>query len=317
MLDKQLLIELGFGYCRLSYAMLARHFGLTVNAIKKRVNKLIERGVLSPFVVRLNRGLVGEGLIDKVFVTISTDGSEEEEAFIKQIDAFPTVYSVWKTTRKSYGVYSPVAGFSGLSELGQFLQGLDSVTNVEIDSVVPLDSPGRKAELSTQRWCYEFNFSKSDLLVLRCLKEDSRMPVSEIARRTRLSPKRVRKTLETFEKTRCVLLIGLVDESKGELVSALIKTRLVPTAISNQEFVYWLYNQYPFECWEAYTVADKPSMVLQYVNAHNIHKIDEMALTIKSASFTTDVDALVIYGDRRFRVQKADPLEEMLSNAGL
>ncbi len=316
LVDKGILLELK-GYCRLPYATLARHFGLTVNAVKKRVKKLIEMGVIVDFVAVLNRGLVGGGLKEKVFAWVWTDGSEDEEVFIQRLGAFPSVYSVWKTTRKTYGVYSPVSGFSAVSKLVRFLQKIVPVTRVEIDGLVPLDSPGARTVLSSQRWCYEFNFTKSDLLVLRCLKEDPRMPIQTIAGRTRLTPKRVRKILKTFEETRCVVLYALVDDSKGGLVAALIRTRLDPTAISDQEFTSWLFDQYPFECWDAFSVVNEPGTVLQYVTAHTLNKIDEMATTIRKAPFTKEVDPIVEYGDRLFPRKLADHIEKLLTNAGL
>jgi hypothetical protein len=143
------------------------------------------------------------------------------------------------------------------------------------------------------------------------------MPIRTIAGRTRLTPRRVRKILKTFEETRCVVLNALIDDSKGGLVAALIRTRLDPTAISDQEFTSWLFDQYPFECWQAYTVVNEPGMVLQYVTAHTLKRIDDMATTIRKASFTKEVDPIVEYGDRLFPRKSADYIEKLLSDAGL
>ena len=74
LVDKQLLIELG-GNCRLSYQTLARYLGLTVNAVKKRINKLVDTGVIDHFAIMINSGLrFGKG---KVYFLFSQVWCEE------------------------------------------------------------------------------------------------------------------------------------------------------------------------------------------------------------------------------------------------
>ena len=48
LLDKQIILALNVN-CRTSYQALAHELGLSVNAVKKRINKLIETGVILEF----------------------------------------------------------------------------------------------------------------------------------------------------------------------------------------------------------------------------------------------------------------------------
>jgi DNA-binding Lrp family transcriptional regulator len=294
LVDKRLLIELGAN-CRLSYQALARHFGLSVNGVKKRVQKLIDVGVITGFSAGLNSGLVGGDATSSVWVFVSTDKSEEEAVFIQQLGALPSVYMVYKTTRQTYGLGAMARGFHGVSELVQHLEGLESVSDVEVQHGIKLRSPANEPVLSTPRPCSEFEFTKSDLLVIECLVKDARMTIANIAQQTKLTPKRVRKILKTFQDTSCILFRCDFNETKAGLLSASIKTALEPRSLSSQEFVFWLQEQYPFECWRAYSLTDKPATVIQAVTAYNIDKIDEMVALIKSQSYTNEVDALVEY----------------------
>ena len=316
LIDKRLIVELVYN-SRLSYQTLARHFGLTSKAVRNRVNKLIEKGVIQKFVLALNRTACGSDAETKfVLGYLWTDGSEHDEALIQQIGNYYSVYYVFKTTRNSYGFYALVIGFQGLSDLTEFVQGLDGVTKVETDSLILVMSPGYSPELSKPHVPEVKTLTTDQWAVVRCLKESPRMPIAEVARRTGQSMRRVRKTINLLLETRFVTFQTRWTTAAAGHTESYIRTNLDLNQITHEEFANWLYDKYPLECWDAQSVADSPESIIQFVSAENIHVIDEMQKMIKTASFTKDVDALVIFKQHKFDGLMQYCLNERLKNAG-
>ncbi len=302
---------------RLSFQTLARHFGLTAKAVRKRIAKLIETGVIQKFVLALNRTACG-GDAETKFVLghLWTDGSEQDEALIQQLGNYSAIYYVFKTTRNSYGFYAMALGFQGLSDLTEFVQRLESVTKVETDSLIFIITPGYWPDLTKPHVPEIKTLTHDQWAVVRCLKDSPRMPIVEVARRTGQSMRRVRKTINLLIETRYIVFSTRWMTTAAGHVMSYLQTDLDLNQISREEFANWLYDKYPFECWDAQYIVDSPATVIQLVSAETIHIIDDMQKTIKTAPFTKNVDALVIYKQHKFEGLGWHYLNEQLKNAG-
>lgn len=317
LVDKRIIVELLYNG-RLSYRTLAHHLGLTIKSIRKRVIKLIEKGIIKRFVMALNRTALGSNSeVNLVLGQFWTNGTEQDDALIQQIGNHNTVYRVFKTTRDNYGFYALIIGFQGLSDLTEFVQGLNAVTKVETDTLIFHQSPGLWPELTNWHLPKVRNLTKDQWQVVLHLKADSRMPITEVARRTRQPVRRVRKTINLLIETRYVVATIRWDPAAAGHVQAFLRTDLDLKQITPEDFVNWLYEKYPCECWGAYSVADAPATIIQDVSAPTIHKIDEMQKLVKGAPFTENVEALVTFRQHRFDGLAEHYLDERLTNAGL
>jgi hypothetical protein len=128
--------------------------------------------------------------------------------------------------------------------------------------------------------------------------------------------RRVRKTISLLIETRFVTFQTRWTTTAAGHTESYIRTNLDLNQITREEFANWLYDKYPLECWDAQSVADSPETVIQFVSAETIHVIDDIQKMIKTASFTKDVDALVIFRQRKFDGLMQYCLNERLKNAG-
>jgi hypothetical protein len=265
----------------------------------------------------LNRTAMGSDSETKFALGhIWTDGSEQDEALIQQLGHYHGIYYVFKTTRDFYGFYGMVVGFQGLSDLTEFVHGLRCVTKVEIDSLIFVPSPGYYPDLSRPHVPDINMLTHDQWAIVRCLNDSPRMPIAEVARRTGQSLRRVRKTIHLLIETRYVCFTARWMTTAAGHVMAYLYTDLDLNQISREEFANWLYDRYPFECWDAQSVADSPSTVIQLVSAETIHVVDEMQKTIKAAPFTKNIDALVIFKQHKFEGLGRYFLKEELKKAG-
>jgi len=185
-IDKRIILQLDEN-CRKSYEAMARKFGMTANAIKKRVNRLLDEGLIRRFIVGLSLEMIGAEL---VIALVQTDGTEFPEEFMKQIgesiDAIQ-VSPVACGIGSLYCVFAFATGPKGILELGGHLRSMKPTTNVDIHILVY--PKGKKMELS-----------KTHLKVLKALLEDPRMAISDISKRAGLTARRVRRALNELQE---------------------------------------------------------------------------------------------------------------------
>ncbi|MHA2396527.1 MAG: Lrp/AsnC family transcriptional regulator, partial [Candidatus Thorarchaeota archaeon] len=169
-LDRNILTDLERN-CRISYQELSRKYGISANAIRRRILNLEESGVISGYSITLAPAMTGT---DSLFGLLSTDGSQDE---VEMVDAIGVSKHVLAAAAYSDGVYALVAEYNGpeeLQELGTFLRTLDSVENAELHTFI-------------RSWGSEMKLTKTHLRVLEPLLVDPRLPVVDIAQKTGLT----------------------------------------------------------------------------------------------------------------------------------
>jgi DNA-binding Lrp family transcriptional regulator len=176
---------------------------MSSTAVKKRVDKLIESGVIQQFFPQLRLEMLDA---DFFLAWITTDGSERDDELIDQIGNNPMVLEVARVGPRMLDVGGEVSGTTGVVELVKFLRGFECVTEVKLhilEPVFPTALPPQHKYVYRGR---KVTFTRSQLRVLKCLIEDTRMPTSEIARQTGLTPRRVRQILKEIQEGGGVLL---------------------------------------------------------------------------------------------------------------
>ena len=88
--------------CRASYRALSRKTGLSPNAVKNRVTRLIEAGVLADFTVKLS---IETADAEFFLAIIRTDGTERFENFVAHIGNNPMICHVSALVSLSGGAY--------------------------------------------------------------------------------------------------------------------------------------------------------------------------------------------------------------------
>ncbi|MHA2323416.1 MAG: Lrp/AsnC family transcriptional regulator [Candidatus Thorarchaeota archaeon] len=87
----------------MTYKTMADKLGLSATAVKKRITKLLERGVIDRFITTLNYEMIDSDLLLSI---IQTDGSEFQEDFIDEMGKNPSVIQVSSVACGKGGLYS-------------------------------------------------------------------------------------------------------------------------------------------------------------------------------------------------------------------
>ncbi|UCH05052.1 MAG: Lrp/AsnC family transcriptional regulator, partial [Candidatus Thorarchaeota archaeon] len=296
--DKAILLDLSHN-CRMPYQSLARKLGISSNAVKKRVDRLIEEGVIERFTVELSLEMFGG---DIALCILETDGTEDEHAFCSTLGENPMVGVVGPTSGSMYMAFATYIGTSGLSELGTFLRTQESVEGVEL---IPLIFPrGRKV-----------GYSKSHLKVLKALAMNARMPVRDIAKKTGLAARSVRRLINEIIKGEGVRLSLSWDLNASDGIAMIARTEWIPEKTDISNMIGLFSSQFP-EFYTPIIAASEPVIFASFVGP-NLKRLDEIASQIKKSEMVRSV--VSIFGRPSFSYPdlKQHELESLLSSVVL
>jgi DNA-binding Lrp family transcriptional regulator len=313
--DKKILWELHHN-CRISYQNLSRKLGISANAVKKRVKKLSDIGVIDSFTVILSPAMIGAEVL---YAFVYTDGSENEKEFITTIGNNPLVFNVGFAVSgvgRVYNVYAQYTSSQDLSEIGRFLRQLHGVTQVEVHPLLPTADTKTKHIPPSGEISAINEFSKLHLRVLSVLVDDARIPISEIAARTNLTARRVRKIIQELLESGAVMFSVRWNLSAGGYDQFIIRIELDEKTINSLNLAVWLEEQFPREFWVVYHSASAPIVFATFV-VLNLQEAEQISRRIKQTPFVKSTTLLVRFSETKFPWLGEIKLKELLKQEDL
>ncbi len=300
--DRRILWELDAN-CRISYQNLGQKLNLSANAIRKRIEKLVDDGVIVRFMVLPHNALIN---VDFISIIVYTDGIEIQDDLIQRIGNHPVVHHVTPIVTTQGGAYHLFGQYSSidmLSELGQFLKEFENVTEVK---QYPVIFP--KGE--------KINLSKTQLKVLACLIDNPRMGISEIARRSKLSARMARRVLKQLQEGRAVRFTVRWDVNAGDNTSFWILIRWNQKKMTHEELVKALESEFPNDYWTSFVVATELIVFARFV-VDNLRSAYQITGKVKELQFVESTQNFVCYSTSDFLWLGETLLQEMISNIEL
>ncbi len=301
-IDKRLILELDSN-CRATFQELALKLGMTANAVRKRVTKLVEQGVIEEFVVIMRPAMTEAELL---LALLHTDGQEDEETLLNEMGRYPGVVQtglIASIQGRTYLVLAEYIGAIGLMNLRKFLCGPESVQDVEIHTL--LRQQGSKIELT-----------KLHLRLLRQLLDDARMSITDIASNTGLSARRVRRTLSDITESGAFWFAARWNLSAGEDTEFYVRIEIDEQKADRDAVDDWLRTNYPNEYWLSFHSAIEPTVFAKFVTDH-FRESDEISRAIKQAPFVKSNNVLICYPVHKFPRLSQLMLQEKLTKEGL
>ena len=293
-LDKAILNELAMN-CRTSYQSLAEKHNVSATAIKKRVEKMIESGVLAEFIVELNLAMIdGEFFL----ALIHSDSSVREDEFVELLGANEMISEVGALAGGSYIAAGSYIGATGLLEISHFIRNLNSVKEIEFHTL--LFPRGRKYQLK-----------RLHLRVLKNLIDDPRMPVTKIAKKTGLAARTISRAIDEIIESESIRLSIRWNLNASESITFLSQLRWDDSKIDLEKILAWLRNEFPVEFWEPLISANEPVMFPAFV-VNSLRDVERITAIIEEKSFVKSVITLIGKPSRSFHDLRRYRLENML-----
>jgi DNA-binding Lrp family transcriptional regulator len=296
------IIQMAYANCRISYEALARIVKLTPNAVKNRVHNLIDNRVLSQFLITYAPGAIDAESYQAV---VLTTGMENSADFVKVMGANPMVGHISTIATVKGGAYLVWGEFIGtemLHEVSTFLRNLEEVQDVDLYVVL-----SNHEHLTGE-------FSNLHLKVLRVLRTNPLMQTSEIAQKTNLSPKTVRRALHEITEDGKVKFIARPDLAAGSLVNIHIRMYWNEKKISLQKLLEWLNGKYPIEFHSPFASATEPMMIAEFV-VSDLQEAERISNEIRQADFIDSSTTMVAFASGKFPYLSQIKLNELLDQA--
>ncbi len=276
---------------------------MTANAVRKRVTKLVEQGVIEEFVVIMKPAMTGAELL---LALLYTDGSEDEDAFLSEIGTHSGIVQtglIASIRGRTYHVLAEYIDAAGLMDIRRYFFGYESVQDVEIHTL--LRHQGSRIDLN-----------KLHLRVLRMLLEDARMSITDIASSTGLSAKRVRRALSDITESGAFWFAARWNLSAGEDTEFYVRIEIDEQKTDREAVDAWLRFNHPNEYWLSFHSAIEPTVFAKFVTDH-FRESDRISRNIKDAPFVKSTSTLICYPVHKFPRLSQLMLQEKLAEAGL
>jgi DNA-binding Lrp family transcriptional regulator len=277
--------------------------GVTANAVKKRMDRLIETGVIEEFSIILKPAMMGS---DYLVALISTDGSEEEEKFIEHMGSHLMIVQVGQVVTASgrlYFLHCEYEGNEGLKNVASFLRTLDSVRDIELYTTL------------TQRGD-KFEIKKLHLRVLQHLLANARMQVSEISEKSGLTSRRVSRAIQELLDSNAIWFAVRWNLSLGNNTEFYLKIDYDEQALQMEEIDAWFRDRFPNAYWFSFYASMEPILFAKFVTEH-FRDAEDISRITKDAPFSKKVDVLLSYPVKKFPRLGRIKIEDMIKDAGL
>lgn len=298
--DSRILDELGRD-CRISYQKLAGRVGLSTTAVIRRVSALIGDGTITNFVVIPSRKMTGATGFTAV---VHTDGTEDVKEFVDLVGANRGIIQVSELADTKGGAYFITGSYIGsehLRGIGKSFRDLEHVRDVELHTVTRmLVSEGTKVELT-----------KHQLLVLRALRRDARLPVKEIASETGLSVKRVRKTLREIQESGAFRFTTRISHTVARGLDVVLRIQNNDNEMSNQEVWNWLNEEFPTRVFDVFQSATEP-VLFAWFEPNDIREVYGICETVRQGPSIDSATPLVFLSSKKFPWLGELLLDEMI-----
>ena len=276
---------------------MGRKFGMTANAVKKRVNKLVESGTIHSFVVYLSPAMAD---VEIFLAIVSTAGMKSEDTTLANIVEDPHVFSAGRLSDGTCIVFAEYEGTENEVRLERFLQEIDGIIGTKIHK---LRSPRGKKVV----------FKPLHLRVLQCLIEDPRMPATDVAERTGLTPRRVRRIISQLVEEGGLNFVARLNLNAGPGVIYYAQIEWDETKATHTEMEYWLDKEFTGQYFDSHISASAPMMLSLFVVDH-LRDAEPLSRRISQGSMIESVKTIFPFPTKKnVRLQRLK-LEELLKS---
>ncbi len=276
-IDKQLWIELGRN-CRHSYRYLADKIGISSNAVMQRVAKLLETGVIRKWYLAFRPAMIDAQF---AFIEVKTDGSQDEDGLLKTLGTNPMIFCLLPLTTGDFALHAFYIGAASLLELTSFIRSVDGVIDVKVHPTTA--NAGRKMKLGPLH-----------LRILPWLARDPRASISDIARDSGLTARRVKRLVDELVESDAFDFSFVWNPNAGEgmaFISRLTYDSKVtqPEAIDRE-----IREVYPLEYFYSHVSAVEPVIFSVFMVDH-LFAIQNISRRLRRLTGVLALNTMIYY----------------------
>jgi DNA-binding Lrp family transcriptional regulator len=298
-IDKGILRELRRN-CRTTYETLSRQHGVSANAIRKRVDRLQEKGVIAQYIVRLSPATSN---VYPFLALASTDESLDSEDFVNAVGNHRLVNKVGFDSNGWCVITGTYRSPGDLSDFSEFIRSFESVHRCEVHPI-PAELGGRS------------ELTRLHLRVIKALRDDPRKSIAAVADESGMTARRVRSTLDQLVEDDIVRLSIRLNPNAGDTIYVTFRIRWDPSETSATAIRNELTTAFPDEFFLEGHSATEPLMWADFL-VEKVSDSEGIAHTIKSIPSVRVENTILPFPGKCFPDLMDRVLDELLEAAGL
>jgi DNA-binding Lrp family transcriptional regulator len=268
------IILLLFNNSRLTYREISDYLGLSVNAIYKRVQSLIDSNIIEQFTATLKPYAI-KAIYTFIFGQCNAPDINEA---VSELGKHDNTWQVILSSRNYTYIGAMLESIHDLEDYASFVSkvlklqspNIGFLSGVQYKTSIPYIIPKAGSN----------NYDKFDLEIIRCLHKDSRKAISEIAEEVNSTPNTIHRRLNRLIEEGIIdLSINFNPEDSNDLF-ALFQINIKPS-MDKMDFSKYLNDKYEpnlFYCW---TFSNQPNLVLCWVWANTMKEMTDLVEEIK------------------------------------
>jgi len=297
LIDKGILSDLT-NNCRITYQEMAGKYGISANAIRKRILKLEDSGVIYQYGIALSPAMFDA---DYAFGVLYTDGSHDEQEFVERIGQNQYISAASSYTGGIYLLIAEFTSMDGLHQVSTYLRSLEGVERVELHTLV-IDK-GNNVQLG-----------RLPLRVLKHLNTNPRMPIVELAEKAGLTARRVRRIIQELVSGKGIRFRALLELGAADSVPFIARISWDDSKISHDELLSWLNQSFQLPLWEIFISASEPTFFCLFT-AGNLTEVEAITREIRTNAYVKSVRVLVSVYHKYFPAMGQSRLLELILEA--
>jgi hypothetical protein len=139
------------------------------------------------------------------------------------------------------------------------------------------------------------------------------MSIVDLAKKSRLTSRRVRRILDELIKNKAVDFAILWNLGAEGLTEAFVRIEWDDKKVTHKDIIEWLKEEFPLEYWSPFISAMKPVFFARFV-FEKLERIEIISRRIRKTDFTNSVSTLIFYSNNLFSWPVETKLKEMVEN---
>ncbi len=259
---------------RLSYRELADHLDLTVNAVYKRVQALVELGIIQKFTARIKPAALN-AIYSLIF-------GKSEVTDLNQVIAKLGNHQNTAQIMLSSRNYVYIGGYlKNIHDLEDYSSFISQTAKIESPKIGFLHRVYSASPISyTIPQSSSLNLDELDRAIIQSLHDDSRKPISEVAEIVNRTPNTVRRRLSRMlEEGSIDLTINFNPISSNDIFS-LFQITLKPS-VDKHEVAQLILDNYKPNIFFIWTFSNLPNLITCFVWCNTMKQLHEMIEGLK------------------------------------